>query len=304
MKLPCGETISANVFKTSVEIQYKIQKDLEKTPFINLTIDIWTSKGKDAYLGVIGTYLVPNTKSNTPYNDAYNMSMTSRLISIAPLMNPGSHSSDSMKESIEFLLHSIYNTNISKVFAIIGDNVAFNVLLANKMKVNYFGCLSHKINLAIKDIIEEVDEINDLKNNKINLVISYFRQSDIAKHNANITKSIQTYSKTRWYSFFASLKSILDNKDKINLYFRKYQEVEIQKYNILDSQDFYLIELVLPIIKVFNEVIGEMSGGRASISVALPVYRRGKLKIEEYLATLDEAEKEYCSPLLVRVFGN
>ena len=173
-------------------------------------------------MGVIATFLyAPDLLADDAYVDCFNMSFKSRVISVHPLLNIGSHNSESLAVSIEFLLWNAYNCLLSKVLCfLLGDNAPVNPAAADRLGKLFFGCLSHKSNLVLKDILDQIESLKVLKDSKVNPTISYFRRSDIARTNAFIEKTIQTYSKTRWYSNFESLHSIRVNKDKIINYFR------------------------------------------------------------------------------------
>ena len=138
------------------------------------------------------------------------------------MINRGSHDSETLANTIRHLLTATYGCPISKVLCLVGDNAAVNPAAATKLEVNFFGCLSHKCNLIIKDILEDIKELQTIKNDRVNPTINYFRRSDIAKTNAFIEKTIKSYPKTRWYSYFESINSILVNKNKIVQYFQTY----------------------------------------------------------------------------------
>ncbi len=255
--------------------------------------DLWTSSASESYLGVMSTYLyIPMSLINvdTVYYNAYDLSIKTRLLSLAPLQDRTSHNSDSLKNSLEYLMSTVYNVNSSTLLGIVSDNAPVNPETARKMGTNFFGCISHKINLIVKDIVEEVDEIATMKSVAINPTIAYFRRSDIASTTADLSCSLQMYCATRWYSFHGSVESLLKNKDKIVLYFASNRTAAVQSHNKLDELDFDLLNSLLPILAVFSEMIGECSISNCSIGFAVPMYLNYQTKLEMLLAMIQDVD--------------
>ena len=48
----------------------------------------------------------------------------------------------------------IFNKSWINVTALIGDNCSTNHALANKAKVGFIGCSSHRFNIAVQDILQ------------------------------------------------------------------------------------------------------------------------------------------------------
>ena len=75
----------------------------------------------------------------------------------------------------------MYSIRTGSLLGIVGDNAPVNPETAKKLGTNFFGCTSHKINLIVKDIVVEVDEIATMKSLGINPTLSYFRISEIGR---------------------------------------------------------------------------------------------------------------------------
>lgn len=269
--MPKASTIAENLFSASLQGVELVKEELPRASYLTIMMDMWTASNNESYLGIIATYYVGNE-------------WKSRLISMLPVPTPESHDNVSIRNALHHCLRHCYDSTTGKIFALVGDNANVNVAVGRAMGVHTMGCLSHKMNLVYKDLLESVDNIKQLKD-KCSTVVSFFHRSCIVGHAANIGHALKTYSKTRWYSLYDTFKSVLRNKRELQTYFRNNPDVN--HYN-LEENDFNLIEVLLPLLALLNSAIGDLSTNSSHIGDAVPIYYQTKTKLTEYWTAITE----------------
>eukprot|EP00171_Calliarthron_tuberculosum_P003101 IDg3101t1 len=113
---------------------------------IALVFDGWTADSTH-YLAVFATF---------PLCDGEGFG--TRLLTISPM---GDETSLATNEHFEFLSYilGVYGKSWSNVSCLVGDNVNCNKSLANKAKIPFIGCASHRFNLAMRVVLNDDEEL-------------------------------------------------------------------------------------------------------------------------------------------------
>lgn len=75
-----------------------------------------------------------------------------KLIAFSPLLDEDSLDAAGHLRFIEFVL-KLYGTSTENIVCLIGDNCRTNRALADLSKLTFIGCISHRFNLADKQIL-------------------------------------------------------------------------------------------------------------------------------------------------------
>ena len=145
------------------------------------------------------------------------------------------------------------------------------------------------MNLTIKDIItgDEWGELEALQV-KINAILALFNRSPIAKPQAEITKAVRGYSKTRFDSWFNCLSCINKLKPKLIHFFdnvfvarrprrREAFEFEDEMVDIpdkfdLDSNDYSVVYILLQYQNAFGKALNKYSDAKSRVEDIIPIY--------------------------------
>ena len=303
-KVPCGSTIINNLCLCYDEILKNISTELQMAKLIVSMIDIWSGPNKISYIGLSLCYLVAKCKlvGDTMHNcqlqcvntneEATSLEIKNRIVAICPLVDSTTHDADSIKSTVYFILTNTYGISSERLFLLIGDNASVNLASANLMGIPFIGCMAHTMNLTIKDILtgDSFGELEALQI-KVNAIISLFNKSPIAKSQAEISKAVKGYSKTRFNSYFNSLSCIWKLKNKINQFFeniyvpRRSRQRSQEAYEFedptaelperfdLDSRDYNLIYILLKFKDSFDKAIRRYSFAKSRVGDIIPIYK-------------------------------
>jgi hypothetical protein len=135
------KTVIRQMHLLSKRVEQKIQRVLPNK--FALVFDGWTDSSKH-FTAVFATF-PDETKS---------MSYQRILLSFSPYENEGNLSAESLKDHLLFVL-SLYEKNMNNVVCLIADNCNTNAAAASMLKIFFIGCYSHKLNLAVKIMVDE-----------------------------------------------------------------------------------------------------------------------------------------------------
>ena len=125
----------------------------------------------------------------------------------------------------------------------------------------------------------------------MNAIIAFFNRSTTAKAQAEISKAIRGYCKTRFNSYFNSLECIYKLKDKIVYFFENVfvgsssnASVQPDDYDFntgaaitpekfdLEENDYRIIYILLKFKNIFDKTIKLYSSSKSKIGDVLPIY--------------------------------
>jgi len=203
-------SVSKYLVALTAHVESKIRSQLPDR--IALVFDGWSSNDTH-FVAVYATY---SSESELGYNSV--------LLAFSPFEDESSQDAIHHLDFTKWVL-SNYGKSFANVIALIGDNCATNRRFATLAKTNFVGCASHRFNLAVKDMIEESNDIVQ----KIHDLMKKLRTPIAAAKLRKLTYlKAKTLNATRWSS--------------CSEMFKRYQELKefIGKVEIEDIDDLIL----------------------------------------------------------------
>ena len=111
-----------------------LERELQKTPHISLTMDLWTAGSRDGYLGVTGTWI----------DSDFQMYNAVLAFSHVPYPHTGDVIAAHVKEICDF-----WNVG-DKVFTITTDNAGNMGVACKKVGATQVQCCAHTLNLIVQ----------------------------------------------------------------------------------------------------------------------------------------------------------
>ena len=162
-----------------------------------LVFDGWTSCSTH-YLAVFASFSSTN-----------NYGHETRLLSVSTM---GDECNLRSAEHYEFLTYilNLYKKSWSNVVALIGDNVNTNKSLANRTGIPLVGCASHRLNLAMRDVLDEEEQLIERINSIMVKMRGLLLSAKLQKLNPlkPIVRNV-----TRWSSTHHMLKRYIDLRE-------------------------------------------------------------------------------------------
>jgi hypothetical protein len=132
--MPCPETVKKIIFEAFNYSFPKLKEMLStQATFVSLTMDLWTARNRQGYLGVTCLYLDQSFK------------LREFTLDIAYVRYP--HTAIHIKDTLESILNE-WNIR-KKVFTITTDNASNMKKCVQDMGVNRLGCTAHTLQLII-----------------------------------------------------------------------------------------------------------------------------------------------------------
>ncbi|CAH1114915.1 unnamed protein product [Psylliodes chrysocephalus] len=192
--------------KAFVETANKLKLELQKTDYVAVTFDAWTSLATESYLTVTCHYI------------DYAWCLKSALLSTKPL-NEISHTAENLSKALNEIFIEWQNDN--KIVCIVTDNAANMIKTCSILQKRHMPCFAHLINLVVQDSLPCVENI--LK--KFKSTVTYFKSSYVAmetfkkEQNTNEgsapLKLLQEVP-TRWNSSFYMIQRINQTSEALN----------------------------------------------------------------------------------------
>ena len=188
---------------------------------------------------------------------------TTRLLTISPLHD---ESSLNAEEHIEFLTYmlDVYNKNWENVCGLVGDNVSTNRRFSKKTGVPLVGFASHRLNLAIKDILK----FHEVLLNKLNRLMSKLRNLLLS---AKLRKLTTLRPKLRNVTRWSSTYDVLRRHKELKPFLSKIDSVEIDELELSLSETRQVDSLVKN-LEVFESVSKELQRDGTSLSDVRAVF--------------------------------
>ena len=167
---------------------------------IALMIDGWI-RGSTHFLGVVACY------------PSHDQDFETALLAFSPLLDETSQSSS---EQFDFLMLTLLNfgKNIAEnVIALVADNCETNKALADLCEVPLIGCSSHKLALAVKELLKPHETLL----NKINMIMGKLKSPKMSAELRKLTplRPIQQGA-TRFLSTMQMMERYLSIKDHLS----------------------------------------------------------------------------------------
>ncbi|XP_037294153.1 zinc finger BED domain-containing protein 4-like [Manduca sexta] len=193
---------------------------------------------------------------------------------LAAVVVEGHHNADNIASVLDGVLQEWRCRN--KVVALVTDNAATMIKVADILKIRHVPCFAHSLNLVIKEVLAEPGLKQLIE--KCSMIVSHFKHSTLASDKLRSVQreinrpelKLVKFVETRWNSAFYMLKRILEVRQELtlvlgelpnapeNLTANEYSIVE-ELGNILEpletctvgisGEDYVTISLIIPLIK-------------------------------------------------------
>lgn len=242
--------------KTYEKIKSKVQDLLAQSKWASATTDIWTNASKTCSLLSFTAHFIVNDK---------------RLkVILGACVLEQDHTSQYIEQKftemvIEWGLQG-------KIFLVLRDNAA-NMVRAMREQYESVGCVSHTLQLVIKQALLSEDEIKDVLK-KCRKIVGHFHHSEPATRKlTDCQKQCGLPQHTlvqdidvRWNSTFLMLQRLLEQKNAVNLYC-----VEHGKIDPVQSKDWVIVKNLTSVLTFFYEATLDLSFDNACISIVIPL---------------------------------
>ena len=148
----CYNTLVNYFDLVSQKVAEKVKEALPEK--FGLVFDGWTGPASRHYVGVYAVYPDPNQNSKDDDKRPFY-----RLLAMQPLLNPISQNA---REHVNLLESTLawYGRSFVNVLFLVGDNANINPAIAKQIStpehfVGFIGCASHRLNLAMQDLMAE-----------------------------------------------------------------------------------------------------------------------------------------------------
>lgn len=133
----CAKTIKKRIEEEAKNLKEKIKQNLDKSYYISLTTDCWTSINNDSFMAITTSYIDEDWKLMSPV-------LETRYLSER-------HYAEYLKEELSLVINE-WNVK-DRVFAIVHDNASNIKNVASAISENYIdiGCGAHTLQLCIAD---------------------------------------------------------------------------------------------------------------------------------------------------------
>ncbi|XP_072380666.1 E3 SUMO-protein ligase ZBED1-like [Diabrotica undecimpunctata] len=273
--LPTRKTLSNNLLSQLYQSELeKVKQKLKNINAVCLTTDTWTSSTTESYLSVTAHFFENN------------LQLTSVLLECIKMedRHTGENYSRHLKEIV-----GNYGLE-DNVAACTTDNAA-NVTLAVKLcNWQHIPCFAHTLNLIVKNAVTEISETVD----KVKSIVTYFKKSTVATSQLQVFQEQMDLPKlklkqevcTRWNSLYEMFSRIFEIKNAVI----SALAVLGTDYT-LSADDWYTIEKVIAILKIYLDVTTEISAEKyVTISKIIPIVKMMRKKMNS-LSVDNESEQ-------------
>lgn len=281
--LPSRNTVRAHLEKEAIDIKAKIKSILQKAKEIGgfaVTSDTWTDKYRRlTYICLVAHCNIVTEKGIerhclTLYVDQITELIKSKKVVVDYILNvlrEYGFSKEDVKQFVTFVTDR-------------GSNFKYGLISAGFDRLNCYGHLIHNLSKSmlnggkVKEIMRTAAKVAAIvKNSNIN---------------SQITKSIKTFSSTRWNGAYTMLESIVQNFDELySLLFQRQRHNPKQKcFDLISSLDVNEMKAVCKFLKQFKEITNDIEGDSyVTLSLVWPIYSNLKIILDEDPIAEDDA---------------
>lgn len=255
------------------EEKIKVEKLLEKTEFIGVTTDMWTSTSSDDYLSLTVHFV----DENFEYHH-----LCLECIPFAEV----SHTASSIET---FITDTMKEWNLlEKVVCFMRDNGPNMVAALERSTFDHLPCLAHTFQLVIKDGLLNNSEIKEIMS-ACRSIVGYF------KHSSKAMKVLRAFQaklslkphrlikdkQTRWNSQLHLLTRLMEQKQAVLL---SASDLNFQVN--LSARQWTTIEEVIRILDVFDRATFVASSSQVTISEIIPLVNSTINALQNFKSTL------------------
>jgi hypothetical protein len=196
--------VKNRVMDMRLDLMLKITKMLRTTSNIAISLDEWSDSKSDKYLGVRGYGVIANKYVNLCLEHICLTGNQSSAVELGLLL--------------ERILGDKYHVE-QKVHYAVTDNASVMIATIEAIHLQRMPCFCHVLNLMLADILKEIniDELLEfLASFSKSTRFTGFLQSNKATYT-----TIPTYSPTRWFSLFKTVRNSLADRVAIDSFIAK-----------------------------------------------------------------------------------
>ncbi|CAG8776318.1 17242_t:CDS:1, partial [Acaulospora morrowiae] len=261
-EIPSVSTIKTTIFNSYTWTTKQLTDLISKTSdTISLTLDIWTSRAHDSYLGITCHWLT----------DTFELCET--ILNIGEL---NEHYTFDIVESINLTLEKFIIDN-KKVFSITTDNGANVKAAIQQIGITNVMCTGHTLQLSINLGLKNVQELLSKCRILISILSREKKRKQLREAQLQVTPGLKEPLDiikdvdTRWNSTFYAIERLVHLRSAImqlhsTLNNHTIQEVrkEAETFNsaMLTLEEFELLEELIEILSPFDEVTHFLSGSK------------------------------------------
>lgn len=246
-KIPSRKTVSNSLLPQMYQIAAQnVKYQLENVSAICLTTDGWTSITNQSFVAVTAHFINPKKD--------YKISTV--LLGCTDF--PQSHTGDNL---VLFLKNTVAEWGLNQhVAAAVTDNAANMKAAIEKCEWRHLSCFAHSINLIVQSGLQSIEHVTK----KVKDIVTYFKKSshglsklqDLQRQTRSSILKLKQDCPTRWNSTYDMLDRIFELKEPI---VATCAILNISGLNSLSEQDWIVIEKSKTILKIFYDVITEIS---------------------------------------------
>lgn len=242
---------------------------LQQAKHISVTTDMWTSTSNDDYMSITAHFF---TEENV---------WTHVCLEVIPFPEVG-HTGEAISE---FLASVLTDWNIkSELHVVVRDNGKNVVAAMNCGRFTGIPCLAHTLQLVVKDGVLYQRNVSNLTS-VCRKLVGHFKHSAKA---CKILKAAQQTLKlpehkliqdepTRWNSTKHMMDRLLEQRRAIS-----FAAPELKLPVELNTNDWELMEILVKLLKVFDDATFQCSSSNTSISEVIPIVNSAVKELQSY----------------------
>ena len=237
----CTNTLTKYMDLTTKQVEIKIREEMPMK--IGLMLDGWCDMSTSTYfLGIFACYA---TKQGSKFP----------LIAFSPLLNEEDHTASNQISFIESVL-GIYGKTTANVTFLVCDNEETNKSIARRLCLPMIGCASHRLNLALKLVLEDyASEVNTI--NQLMKKLMTLRNSAKLREKTNLRPIMKC--DLRWSSVHSMISRYLELKEFID-------QSDAEIVCLLPSPPEHLrIIALMNVLDIFNSVSLKLQNDNSNI---------------------------------------